>query len=210
MSLRAGILMCVCCVQGWTIPVAFGEDASRQPENKERKTMTERAGAVTFQGNPLTVLGAALKVGDRAPDFALLANDLSTVTLADSAGKVRLISVVPSLDTPVCDTQTRTFNEKIAALGEGVICYTVSADLPFAQARWCGAAGIERIQTLSDHRDMAFGDAYGTHIKELRLDARAVFVIDAAGSIRYVQYVPEITQEPDYDAALDALKKVLG
>jgi len=170
--------------------------------------MTERAGAVTFKGNPLTLIGNKLKVGDKVPDFALLANDLSPVTLASSAGKVCLISVVPSLDTPVCDVQTRKFNKSVSAFGEGVVCYTVSADLPFAQARWCGAAGIDLVQTLSDHRDMSFGDAYGTHIKELRLETRAVFIVDASGIVRYVQYVPEITQEPNYDAALAALKKV--
>ncbi|HOZ49840.1 MAG TPA: thiol peroxidase [Candidatus Hydrogenedentes bacterium] len=172
--------------------------------------MNERPGAVTFQGNPLTVLGDPLEVGDAAPDFELLSNALEPVCLADSAGKVRLISVVPSLDTPVCDTQTRKFNEKIAACGDNVVGLTVSADLPFAQARWCGAAGIDRVQTLSDHRTMAFGDAYGTHIKELRLEARAVFVVDAEGIIRYVQYVPEITTEPDYEAALAALKDIAG
>jgi len=177
---------------------------------KEEETMSERTGAVTFQGNPLTLIGDALNVGDAAPDFVLLANDLSPVRLADSAGKVRLISVVPSLDTAVCDTQTRQFNERIAAFGEGVICYTVSADLPFAQARWCGAAGIERVQTLSDHRDMAFGGAYGTHIKELRLESRAVFVVDGTGTVRYVEYVPEMTHEPDYDKALAALEQLAG
>lgn len=166
----------------------------------------ERPGAVTFKGNPLTLIGPAIKVGDTAPDFTLLANDLSPVSLKDSAGKARLLSVVPSIDTPVCDVQTRKFNEKIAALGDQVVGYTISADLPFAQARWCGAAGIANIKTLSDHRDMAFGDAYGAHIKELRLETRAVFVVDAQDVVRYVQYVPEVTQEPDYDAALAALK----
>lgn len=172
--------------------------------------MVERAGAVTFKGNPLTLIGKELKVGDKAPNFALLANDLSTVTLAGSAGKTRLISVVPSLDTPVCDVQTRTFNQKVSAIGEHVAAYTISADLPFAQSRWCGAAGVSRMRTLSDHRDMSFGNAYGAHIKELRLDSRAVFVVDANDTIRYVQYVTEITQEPDYDAALAALKKTAG
>jgi thiol peroxidase len=176
--------------------------------NEEKTTMIERAGAVTFQGNPLTLIGETLKVGAKAPDFSLLDNSLGPVTLAASAGKARLISVVPSLDTPVCDTQTRKFNEQIADLGDGVVCYTVSADLPFAQARWCGNAGIDRVVTLSDHRDMAFGDAYGTHIKELRLESRAVFVIDAQGVIQYIQYVPEITQEPDYAAALAVLKAI--
>ncbi len=170
----------------------------------------ESFGEATFQGNPLTVIGPRLKVGDSAPAFSLLANDLGAVALSDSAGKVRLISVVPSLDTPVCDLQTRTFNRQLDALGDGVAGYTVSADLPFAQARWCGAAGVARMKTLSDHRDMSFGDAYGTHIKELRLEARAVFVVDAAGVIQYVEYVPEVTNAPDYDAALAAVKALLG
>ncbi len=172
--------------------------------------MTERTGELTFQGNPLTVIGAKLDAGDKAPDFNLLANDLSPVHLADSAGKVRLISVVPSLDTGVCDAQTRRFNEALSALGEGVVGYTVSADLPFAQARWCGAAGVERIETLSDHFDMAFGDAYGTHIKELRLEQRAVLVIDGEGVVRYVEYVAEVTDHPDYEGALAAVEKLAG
>jgi thiol peroxidase len=170
----------------------------------------ERPGEVTFQGNPLTAIGPKLKVGDNAPDFQLLANDLSAVSLSDSAGKVRLISAVPSLDTPVCDMETRKFNGQLDALGDSVVGYTVSADLPFAQARWCGAAGIKRMQTLSDHRAMAFGDAYGTHIKELRLESRAVFVVDRSGVIRHVEYVKEITNEPDYEIALKMLKSLLA
>ena len=170
----------------------------------------ERPGEVTFQGSPLTAMGPRLKVGDKAPDFQLLANDLSAVSLSDSAGKVRLISAVPSLDTPVCDMETRKFNAQLDALGDSVIGYTVSADLPFAQARWCGAAGIKRMRTLSDHRAMAFGDAYGTHIKELRLESRAVFVVDRGGVIRHVEYVKEITSEPDYETALRMLKSVLA
>lgn len=169
----------------------------------------ERSGDVTFQGNPLTAIGPRLKVGDNAPEFHLLANDLSIVNLSDSAGKIRLVSVVPSLDTPVCDMQTRKFNEQLEILGDRVNGYTVSADLPFAQARWCGAAGMKRMQTLSDHRDMAFGDAYGTHIKELRLESRAVFVIDGQGRIQYAEYVKEITQHPDYDAALAVVQRLL-
>jgi len=172
--------------------------------------MTERVRQVTFQGNPLTLLGEELAVGDTAPDFVLLATDLKKVALSQSAGKVRIISVVPSLDTPVCDTQTRQFNEKVEGFGDQVVCYTVSADLPFAQARWCGAAGLDRVQTLSDHRAMAFGDAYGTHIKELRIETRAVFVVDAENVVRYVQYVPEMADEPDYDAALAALHNLVG
>ena len=170
----------------------------------------ERPGEVTFQGSPLTAMGPRLKVGDKAPDFQLLANDLSAVSLSDSAGKVRLISAVPSLDTPVCDMETRKFIGQLDALGDSVIGYTVSADLPFAQARWCGAAGIKRMRTLSDHRAMAFGDAYGTHIKELRLESRAVFVVDRGGVIRHVEYVKEITSEPDYETALRMLKSVLA
>lgn len=172
--------------------------------------MSERSGAVTFKGNPLTALGEPLNVGDKAPDFELVANDLSSVTLADSSGKTRLLSVVPSLDTGICDAQTRRFNEEISKLGDTVVGYTISADLPFAQKRWCGNAGVERIITLSDHRDMSFADAYGTHVKELRLEQRAVFVVGPDGVIRYVEYVPEIAQHPDYDAALAALNEVAG
>lgn len=169
----------------------------------------ERPGDITFQGNPLTAIGPKLNVGDKAPDFDLLANDLSPVKLSDSAGKVRLIISVPSLDTPVCDMETRKFNEQLDTLGGGVAGYTISADLPFAQARWCGAAGVKTMQTLSDHRAMAFGAAYGVHIKELRLDARAVFVVDGGGILRYVEYVQEITHQPDYAAAFDAVQKLL-
>lgn len=170
--------------------------------------MTERTGELTFKGSPLTVIGKKLKVGDKAPDFTLLANDLSPVTLATDAGKVRIVSVVPSLDTPVCDTQTRKFNESVAQFGGKVVCYTVSADLPFAQKRWCGNAGVQNVVTLSDHRDMNFGNAYGTHIKELRLEQRAVFVIDGNGVVQYAEYVPEVAQEPNYDAPLAKAKSL--
>lgn len=170
--------------------------------------MNERHGAVTFKGAPLTVLGNRLKAGNTAPDVTLLDTSLKPVALSDHAGKIRLISVVPSLDTGICDLQTRRFNEEAAALGDDVVILTISADLPFAQARWCGAAGVDRVLTLSDHRDMAFGNAYGTHVKELRLEQRAVFVVDKAGIIRYVEYVPEIAQHPDYDAALAAVRSL--
>jgi len=163
---------------------------------------------ITFHGNPLTLLGRQLKCGDRAPDFEVLANDLSPVKLSDFRGKVCVISVVPSLDTPVCDIQTRRFNEEAAALGDDVVVLTISMDLPFAQKRWCGAAGIENVQTLSDHRDAAFGKAFGVLIEELRLLARAVFVVDANGIIRYKQVVEELTDEPDYDAAIEAVTEV--
>ncbi len=169
----------------------------------------ERPGDVTFQGNPLTAIGPRLSVGEKAPDFELLANDLSPVALPASAGKIRLLLSVPSLDTPVCDMETRKFNEQLEGLGGDVVGYTISADLPFAQARWCGAAGIKAMQTLSDHREMAFGAAYGVHIKELRLDARAVFVLDGVGILRYIEYIQEITQQPDYAAALAAIQDLL-
>lgn len=168
----------------------------------------ERQGAVTFKGNPITLLGPELKVGDAAPNFTVLANDLSPVTLEDSKGLVRIISVVPSLDTGVCDLQTRTFNEKASEL-EGVKILTISVDLPFAQKRWCGAAGVDQVQTLSDHRDLSFGKAYGVAIKELRLLTRAVFVVDKNDQIVYVQYVPEATNHPDYEAPILAAKKAL-
>jgi thiol peroxidase len=173
---------------------------------KEKIMPQERPGAATFLGNPLTVLGPELKPGDKAPEFTVLANDLSAVTLAKTAGKVRLISVVPSLDTPVCDAQTRRFNQEAASLGDHVAILTISMDLPFAQKRWCGAAGIDRVQTLSDHRDASFGLAYGTLIKELRLESRTIFVVDANDTLRHVEYVKEISTHPNYEAALAAAK----
>ncbi|MEO4051935.1 thiol peroxidase [Solibacillus sp. CAU 1738] len=161
---------------------------------------------ITFKNGPVTLIGNEVKVGDQAPDFKVLANDLSPVTLKDSEGKVRLFSVVPSLDTGVCDAQTRKFNEAAAELGENVVIYTVSMDLPFAQKRWCGAAGIEAVQTVSDHREASFGKAYGVLIEELRLLARAVFVVDTEGKVTYVEYVSEATNHPNYDAAIEAVK----
>ena len=163
---------------------------------------------ITFHGNPLTLAGNRVKPGDSAQDFEVLANDLSPVRLSDFAGKVCVISVVPSLDTPVCDIQTRTFNAEAAALGDDVVVLTISMDLPFAQQRWCGAAGIENIRTLSDHRNAEFGKAFGVLIDELRLLARAVFIVDANGIIRYKQVVEELTDEPDYDAAMKAVTGV--
>lgn len=162
--------------------------------------------SVTFKGNPVTLLGNEVKVGDQAPDFKVLANDLSEVTLQNSKGQVRLISVVPSLDTGVCDAQTRRFNEEAANL-DNVKILTVSVDLPFAQKRWCGAAGIEKVQTLSDHRELSFGEAYGVAIKELRLLARAVFVVDSNDKVTYAEYVSEATDHPNYEAAVEAAKQ---
>ena len=161
---------------------------------------------VTFKNGPVTLIGNEVKVGEAAPDFTVLANDLSPVTLKDSEGKVRLFSVVPSLDTGVCDAQTRKFNEAAAELGDNVVIYTVSMDLPFAQKRWCGAAGIENVVTVSDHRAGSFGEAYGVLIEELRLLTRAIFVVDASGKVAYVEYVPEATNHPNYEAAIEAVK----
>lgn len=170
-------------------------------------TAHERKGAVTFKGNPLTLIGPEITPGSPAPDFDVLAQDLSPVTLGSSKGKVRLISVVPSLDTPVCDAQTRRFNVEAAKL-PNVDVLTISMDLPFAQKRWCGAAGIDKVTVVSDHRRGSFGKAYGTFVKELRLLSRAVFLIDASDTVRYVEYVPEITSHPNYDAALAAARSV--
>jgi thiol peroxidase len=169
----------------------------------------ERPGAATFLGNPLTLVGPELKAGDRAPDFTVLTNDLKEFTFAGTAGKVRLISVVPSLDTPVCDAQTRRFNQEAANLGNNIAILTISMDLPFAQKRWCGASGVDKVQTLSDHRDASFALAYGTLIKELRLDSRAIFIVDAKDTVRYVEYVKEVSAHPNYDAALAAAKGAL-
>lgn len=161
---------------------------------------------ITFKGNPVTLLGNEVKVGEKAPDFKVLANDLSEVTLADSKGHVRLISVVPSIDTGVCDAQTRRFNEEASKL-DNVKILTVSVDLPFAQKRWCAAAGIENVQTVSDHRDLSFGEAFGVAIKELRLLARAVFVVDSNDTVTYAEYVSEATNHPNYEAAVEAAKQ---
>ncbi|OGT96631.1 MAG: lipid hydroperoxide peroxidase [Geobacteraceae bacterium GWB2_52_12] len=171
--------------------------------------MNERTGIITFKGNPMTLLGPELKVGDKAPDFQVVDNGLQPVTLASSAGKIRIISSVPSLDTPVCDTETRRFNQEAAALPDSIVVLTVSLDLPFAQKRWCGAAGIEKVTTLSDYRERSFGNAYGVVIKELLLLGRAIFVVDANDTIRYIQIVPEVTSEPDYAAVIAATKALL-
>ena len=170
----------------------------------------ERTGMVTMRGNPLTLIGPALKPGDKAPDFQCVAPDLTPVTLASSAGKARLLISVPSLDTPVCSTETIRFNREVAGIGGNTQVSVISMDLPFAQRRFCGSENIANIQTLSDHREASFGRAYGVLIKELRLLARALFVVDPRGTIRYVQIVPEVAQEPNYDEALNALRAVAG
>ncbi|MCS6829071.1 MAG: thiol peroxidase [Armatimonadota bacterium] len=169
----------------------------------------ERPGAVTFKGQPLTLVGAELKPGDKAPDFTIIDQSLQPASLKDYAGKVILLSVVPSLDTGICSAQTKRFNEEAAKLPEDVAILTISMDLPFAQARFCGAENIDRVKVLSDHRDASFAQAYGTLVKELRLESRAIFVIDREGIIRYVEYVPEIASHPNYDAALEAVKGLL-
>lgn len=171
--------------------------------------MAERKGLITMQGNPLTLTGREVNQGDKAPDFTALDNDLNPKGLSDFQGKVVVISSVPSLDTPVCDLQTRRFNSEAAGLGPEVAILTLSMDLPFAQKRWCGAAGVDQLTTLSDHRDASFGQAYGLLIKELRLLARAVMVVDKKGEIRYLELVGELTQEPDYEAALQAVRECL-
>jgi thiol peroxidase len=161
--------------------------------------------SITFLNDAVTLVGNEVKVGDVAPDFTVLDNDLTPVTLANSKGKVRLISVVPSIDTGVCDAQTRRFNEDASNLRD-VEVLTISVDLPFAQKRWCGSNGLENVKTLSDHRDLSFGEAYGVHIKELRLLARTVFVIDSKDKVTYVEYVNEVTNHPNYEAAIEAVK----
>jgi thiol peroxidase len=169
----------------------------------------ERAGATTLRGNPMTLVGPELKPGDTAPDFELVDNGLKTVTLGDTGNHVRIISVVPSLDTPVCDAQTKRFNEEAAALPD-VDMITVSMDLPFAQKRWCGAFGVDKVKMLSDHKEGSFGSHYGTLIKELRIESRAIFVIGQDNKVLHAEYVKEIADFPNYETALAAAKKALA
>ncbi|MDD5011495.1 MAG: thiol peroxidase [Phycisphaerae bacterium] len=170
--------------------------------------MSERKDIVTMKGNPVTLVGNEVKSGDKAPDFEVVGQDLSAVKFSSFAGKICIISCVPSLDTSVCDVMTRKFNEEACKLGDDVIVLAISMDLPFAQKRWCGAAGVKNVQVLSDHRTASFGQAYGVLIKDLRLLARGVFLIDSKGIVRYVSIVPEIAQEPDYDEVLKAVKEL--
>lgn len=168
--------------------------------------MEERTGIITFKGNSVTLLGPELKAGDKAPEFQVVDTALAPITLADFAGKTKIICAVPSLDTPVCDTETRRFNREAAQLPDDIVVLTVSLDLPFAQKNWCAAAGIDRVKILSDYQERSFGLAYGVLIKELMLLSRSIFVVDANDVVRYVQHVPEITEEPDYPAVLEAAK----
>jgi thiol peroxidase len=173
----------------------------------------ERSGVVTFRGNPVTLAGSEIKAGQDAPDFTAVDNGLQDVRLSDAKGKVVIISSVPSLDTPVCDTETRRFNEEASKLGENVEVWTISMDLPFAQKRWCGAAGVDRVKTVSDFRDRSFGETYGVLIKGGPLSgigARAVFVVGPDGKVKHVEYVKEIGSEPDYSAALAAARGAAG
>jgi thiol peroxidase len=165
------------------------------------------ARTTTLKGNPLNLVGPELKVGDKAPDFELIGSDLQPVTLGPG-GTVRIFSVVPSLDTPVCDAQTKRFNDEVAKL-DGVEVITVSMDLPFAQSRWCGAFGVDKVKMLSDHKTASFGTNYGTLIEPLRIESRAIFVIDKDNVIRHVEYVGEVADHPNYEAALAAAKAAL-
>jgi thiol peroxidase len=188
--------------------------AALQAKAKERpgRVITqekERTGLVTFKGNPMTLVGEEVKVGDRAPNFQVVDNAMQPATLDSFKGKVKIISSVPSLDTPVCDMETRRFNEEAGKLPDKVAVLTISMDLPFAQKRWCAAAGVEKVKTLSDYQNRSFGCAYGVLIKELKLLARAVFIVDEQDMVRYVEIVPEMTKEPDYDRVLNAVKALL-
>ncbi|HWC97719.1 MAG TPA: thiol peroxidase [Candidatus Sulfopaludibacter sp.] len=165
----------------------------------------ERPGATTLRGNPLTLVGPELKDGDTAPDFSLVDNSLKPVSLQDTAGQVRIISVIPSLDTPVCDAQTKRFNEEAGNM-PGVKIITVSMDLPFAQKRWCNTFDVNKVMMLSDHKDASFGSNYGTLIKELRIESRAIFVLDPDNKVRHAEYVKEVADFPNYEAALAAAR----
>ncbi len=170
--------------------------------------MKERTGIITMKGNSLTLVGNEVKVGQKAPEFMAIDNGLAPVAFSSFSGKTCVLSSVPSLDTPVCAMETKKFNEEAGRLGPDIAILTVSMDLPFAQKRWCGAEGVTNLKTLSDHRDASFGTSYGVLIKELRLLARAVFLVDRNGVLRYVQLVREVTNEPDYEAVWKELKKV--
>jgi len=170
----------------------------------------ERADLIKMKGNSLTLIGNEVRVGDTAPDFEVLDGNLKPTKLSDFKGKVVVIVSVPSIDTPVCDLETKRFNKEAAKLGSDVVILTISMDLPFAQARWCGAEGIENVKLFSDYRDASFGNTFGVLIKELRLLARTLFVIDSDGKVKYIQYVEETTEEPDYDEVLRAIGETIG
>ena len=169
----------------------------------------ERIGATTLKGGPLTLVGPELKMGDKAPDFAAVDTGLKPVNLASTGDGVRIFSVVPSLDTPVCDMQTQRFNKEASQL-PNVKIYTISMDLPFAMKRWCGAMGVDKIEMLSDHKTGSFGESYGTLIKELRIESRAIFVVDKTNHLCHVEYVKEVGDHPNYDTALSAAKAAVA
>ncbi len=172
--------------------------------------LPQKKGLVAARGKPLTLLGPELQVGDKAPEFQVVDNNLNPVKLSDFEGKVVLLSVTPSVDTGICDLQAKRFNKMATEVSGDVVILNISVDLPFALARWCGATGSDKIKTLSDYQDWNFGLQYGLLIKETRLLARSVWIIDKQGIIRYIQIVPELPTEPDYEDAFKALKKVIG
>jgi len=178
--------------------------------NYKEKIMSERKDVIKMKGNFLTLVGNEVKVGDTAPDFTVLDGDLSPVNLSNFKGKTVVIVSVPSIDTPTCDLETKRFNQEAGKFGDDLVILTISMDLPFAQARWCAAAGVENVKLLSDYRDRDFGNSYGVLIKEIGLLARTIFIIDKNGIVRYLQYVEETTEEPDYDEVLNATRKLLG
>jgi len=180
--------------------------SSPQIAKEAVKTIMDRAGATTMRGNPLTLVGPELKAGEKAPDFSVVDSSLKPVHLKDTSGKTRIFSVLPSLDTPVCDAQTKRFNEEAGKLKD-VDFYTVSMDLPFAQKRFCNSFALDNVKMLSDHKDGSFGSSYGTLIKELRILSRAIFVVGPDDRLKYVEYVPEVADHPNYDAALAALSE---
>jgi len=194
----------------WNNPDLFerAQVALYKKTRRKEETMQEHTGVITSGGNPLTLLGNEINVGDQAPDFTVLDNDMKPVGLSDYEGKTLIISSVPSLDTSVCSIETARFNAEAGNLGDGIKILTVSMDLPFAQKRWCAAEGIDAVQTLSDHRDASFGENYGVLIKELRLLARFIFIVDTNGIVRYKQIVTETSNEPDYEAVLSAVKEI--
>lgn len=186
----------------------YGNRFNRCHWGKEHD-MNERTGIVVSKGKPLTLLGPEIRVGDKAPDFRVVDGGLAPVTLSDFKGRIKVISSVPSLDTTVCDMETRRFNLEAAKLPEKVAVITVSLDLPFAQKRWCAAAGVDRVKVLSDYQDRSFANAYGVLIKELKLLSRSIFVIDADDVVRYIQHVRETSTEPDYADVLGAVNKLI-
>lgn len=171
--------------------------------------MERRTNVITMQGNPMTLLGREIKVGDMAPDFVVLSNTLQPVSFSSERGKVCIISVVPSLDTGICELQTISFNERAAELGEDISIWTLSVDLPFAQSRFCVGKGIDKVKVYSDYKDLSFGNAYGFVIEELRLLARGIVIVDKEGKVAYVEYVKEVASHPDYDKAIEAAKKLV-